>query len=124
MLICVCFLKIRRPPRTTRPDTLFAYTPLFRYSLVIWAFNASRRALAWARRFFASSTDSGVGAAIPSPVSVELRSEEHTTDLQSLMRTSYAVFFLQKKKKDSTQDKICSDSDCTAQHNSAQRHPV
>src|SRR3546814_6446895 len=71
-----------------------------RPSVAIRALSASRRALAWARRFFASSTDSGVGAVIPSPrqSTITNRSEEHTSELQSLMRISYAVFCLKKKK--------------------------
>src|SRR3546814_5934707 len=73
---------IRRPPRSTRTDTLFPYTTLFR----------SRRR----RRYCsprASATDSSFRAADAN------RSEEHTSELQSLMRISYAVFCLNKKKK-------------------------
>src|SRR3546814_2633417 len=92
---------IRRPPRSTRTDTLFPYTTLFRSldsapdrtcacapvpSLAIS--ESSRSAtpricgLGWGERLNASS-----------------RSEEHTSELQSLMRISYAVFCLKKKKK-------------------------
>src|SRR3546814_3749898 len=84
---------IRRPPRSTRTDTLFPYTTLFR------------------------SKDRAVDAAFDSieadgPASVLVvasgghcqllrveRSEEHTSELQSLMRISYAVFCLKKKNK-------------------------
>src|SRR3546814_1352118 len=74
---------IRRPPRSTRTDTLFPYTTLF--------------------RSLARPTDvfSGRAAAIQKRTSPgsELRSEEHTSELQSLMRISYAVFCLKKKTK-------------------------
>src|SRR3546814_1962706 len=78
---CVCFLMIRRPPRSTRTDTLFPYTTLFRSS------RAGLRAdLPDARRERLRGARAGV------------RSEEHTSELQSLMRISYAVFCLKKKK--------------------------
>src|SRR3546814_10755753 len=84
---------IRRPPRSTRTDTLFPYTTLFR-----------------------SETGTGLGLSLVSVIEHHLdrhaaererkrldragnRSEEHTSELQSLMRTSYAVFCLRKKKK-------------------------
>src|SRR3546814_9778782 len=84
---------IRRPPRSTRTDTLFPYTTLFRSPIDILINNA--------------------GIALPAPIddpsfddawaatlAVNLtRSEEHTSELQSLMRISYAVFCLKKKKK-------------------------
>src|SRR3546814_4214203 len=84
------FLMIRRPPRSTRTDTLFPYTTLFR----------SRTGRAAAR-----AADPGGGpdlshrcrAGGPRPQGA--RSEEHTSELQSLMRISYAVFCLKKKKK-------------------------
>src|SRR3546814_6834901 len=80
------FLMIRRPPRSTRTDTLFPYTTLFRSRLVAavsgWCVNATSRT--------ASPRDPGCGAE---------RSEEHTSELQSLMRISYAVFCLKKKKQ-------------------------
>src|SRR3546814_6556480 len=77
---------IRRPPRSTRTDTLFPYTTLFR---------------------------SSSARTVPEPVSIAplrarhcctsaraaCRSEEHTSELQSLMRISYAVFCLKKKKR-------------------------
>src|SRR3546814_5925953 len=81
---------IRRPPRSTRTDTLFPYTTLFRSEG--WNDHAGGGAhiaigiepvpdMTGAIRFIGS------------------RSEEHTSELQSLMRTSYAVFCLKKKKK-------------------------
>src|SRR3546814_3621501 len=91
------FLMIRRPPRSTRTDTLFPYTTLFR---------------SWQHL-----TDSGHGFLLlrhlsgpegeardqcgPVP-----RSEEHTSELQSLMRISYAVFCLKKKKKQKIKESI------------------
>src|SRR3546814_6065336 len=86
---------IRRPPRSTRTDTLFPYTTLFRslevYAVMLggWSCN-SKYALLGGLRVTAQT------------VSYEVfmgRSEEHTSELQSLMRISYAVFCLKKKKK-------------------------
>src|SRR3546814_10401336 len=75
---------IRRPPRSTRTDTLFPYTTLFR------SFQSIRRSIP------------NSGTAAPGPTTIGSaalpRSEEHTSELQSLMRISYAVFCLKKKK--------------------------
>src|SRR3546814_3708631 len=85
---------IRRPPRSTRTDTLFPYTTLFRSD----AGAALRRAAA------ARGAGAGAGgeprdpAARRADVEPRRRSEEHTSELQSLMRISYAVFCLKKKK--------------------------
>src|SRR3546814_14990457 len=83
------FLMIRRPPRSTRTDTLFPYTTLFRSG---YGFPAAM----------------GVQIAHPDALVIDIageasflmniRSEEHTSELQSLMRISYAVFCLKKKK--------------------------
>src|SRR3546814_9766048 len=79
---------IRRQPRSTRTDTLFPYTTLFRSSgtALFGTFAMPWRQLpvAVSRSFIER----------PSPD----RSEEHTSELQSLMRISYAVFCLKKKK--------------------------
>src|SRR3546814_2872017 len=75
---------IRRPPRSTRTDTLFPYTTLFRSS------QSAGFVFIYIRLFLL------VGA-MGSHVSGK-RSEEHTSELQSLMRISYAVFCLKKKK--------------------------
>src|SRR3546814_4222191 len=73
---------IRRPPRSTRTDTLFPYTTLFRSE--------------FARRRRDARAGFGIDAgAVPQRAR---RSEEHTSELQSLMRISYAVFCLKKKK--------------------------
>src|SRR3546814_5451545 len=94
---------IRRPPRSTRTDTLFPYTTLFR-SVV---FNSSAQPIADIGRrlaFFEAIGPGGVhssSSALParcSSCAVPYRSEEHTSELQSLMRISYAVFCLKKKK--------------------------
>src|SRR3546814_13631481 len=81
LLSCLFFfLMIRRPPRSTRTDTLFPYTTLFRSCRP-----PDARAVHAATAGCARSPESG------------RRSEEHTSELQSLMRTSYAVFCLKKK---------------------------
>src|SRR3546814_10738079 len=86
------FLMIRLPPRSTRTDTLFPYTTLFRSPDV-----RDCRAPFRARRVrFPSRGPRTPAAGAPAPRS---RSEEHTSELQSLMRISYAVFCLKKKKK-------------------------
>src|SRR3546814_9102224 len=79
-------LMIRRPPRSTRTDTLFPYTTLFR----------SCRPLACP---IPLSVKSSFRHSLPwGSFSLPGRSEEHTSELQSLMRISYAVFCLKKKK--------------------------
>src|SRR3546814_2436529 len=108
-MFCFFFLMIRRPPRSTRTDTLFPYTtpfrsPAARTAGLHAARNLERMAAAPCGRhefaivptLAASSGETqrqlaidGVGIA---------RSEEHTSELQSLMRISYAVFCLEKKK--------------------------
>src|SRR3546814_14997234 len=90
----VFFLMIRRPPRSTRTDTLFPYTTLFRSLL--------RRKLtleAW--RSMLLDLETGTPDAFVDWFALDRieRSEEHTSELQSLMRISYAVFCLKKKKK-------------------------
>src|SRR3546814_4115688 len=80
---------IRRPPRSTRTDTLFPYTTLFRSS-------GTRRDPA-IRACANSSSSRTSNSAVP-PSRSPVRSEEHTSELQSLMRISYAVFCLKKNK--------------------------
>src|SRR3546814_1911325 len=85
---------IRRPPRSTRTDTLFPYTTLFRSKSRCWTLPPrSRIEFQIASLFFALSTSKASRCG--------LRSEEHTSELQSLMRISYAVFCLKKKKRTS-----------------------
>src|SRR3546814_6518346 len=90
---------IRRPPRSTRTDTLFPYTTLFRSARSLFqrhenALDAPEPTGGARSRGKASPGDGG----ILSYLSADRRSEEHTSELQSLMRISYAVFCLKKKK--------------------------
>src|SRR3546814_6341793 len=106
---CICFLMIRRPPRSTRTDTLFPYTTLFRSgavreldpAAVHHPHRADERAVGNGRhhpaRLRQQHPDSGRPRRAGRPGGEERRSEEHTSELQSLMRTSYAVFCLKKK---------------------------
>src|SRR3546814_2546678 len=88
-----CFLMIRRPPRSTRTDTLFPYTTLFRSRAPLRPPAPSdRRRVPWRYRAAALRH---IARAASRPGG---RSEEHTSELQSLMRISYAVFCLKKKK--------------------------
>src|SRR3546814_1600708 len=95
------FLMIRRPPRSTRTDTLFPYTTLFRSSSIGSAVGTAPR---WARFLVARATSAPQQCIVRRehwPCSNrphDGRSEEHTSELQSLMRISYAVFCLKKKK--------------------------
>src|SRR3546814_5032965 len=91
----------RRPPRSTRTDTLFPYPTLFRSAVRGEAARIMRRTDPDAIDEERALRDLG----LDSLMSVELRnalvakrSEEHTSELQSLMRISYAVFCLKKKK--------------------------
>src|SRR3546814_13897158 len=84
------FLMIRRPPRSTRTDTLFPYTTLFR------SYCTDTAAVAGCVLGGGGSVN---GMAFIHPPTWDFdRSEEHTSELQSLMRISYAVFCLKKKK--------------------------
>src|SRR3546814_4801596 len=83
------FLMIRRPPRSTRTDTLFPYTTLFR--------SPSRATGQATRSSRSSSPRRRCRTSTPPSTSSPSRSEEHTSELQSLMRISYAVFCLKKK---------------------------
>src|SRR3546814_8620250 len=90
---------IRRPPRSTRTDTLFPYTTLFRSLL-----NSDNARYSSTRveksPWHINSIPSMFGMCILNIDGIEfIRSEEHTSELQSLMRISYAVFCLKKKKK-------------------------
>src|SRR3546814_6853594 len=84
---------IRRPPRSTRTDTLFPYTTLFRSPVPCPIGLVVKNG---------SNTCCSVASSMPQPSSriatSTRRSEEHTSELQSLMRISYAVFCLKKKK--------------------------
>src|SRR3546814_10241061 len=128
-MCCFCFfVMIRRPPRSTRTDTLFPYTTLFRSAKAFrLALDAHLEAVE--EKHAADADDQAgqrrdhrvrytvghrprVGAAADhhavehfehggdgAEQAEQRRSEEHTSELQSLMRISYAVFCLKKKKK-------------------------
>src|SRR3546814_7667648 len=81
---------IRRPPRSTRTDTLFPYTTLFRS---LWS--VARCAAKYANWRWTARAPAPIARSIRQPLIA--RSEEHTSELQSLMRISYAVFCLKKK---------------------------
>src|SRR3546814_6853512 len=90
---------IRRPPRSTRTDTLFPYTTLFRSALGrntarVGADHRPGPGDVAADILFGHQKINGVDPAVV----LDDRSEEHTSELQSLMRISYAVFCLKKKK--------------------------
>src|SRR3546814_4673423 len=122
MFVFVCvffFLMLRLPPRSTRTDTLFPYTTLFRSleAQLCGQFDVSCDLRGQPHRLLGHATDVDAGAAelarleqgdagaVPGgaecrgqPPGAAARSEEHTSELQSLMRISYAVFCLKKKK--------------------------
>src|SRR3546814_8898064 len=88
------FLMIRRPPRSTRTDTLFPNTTLFRsHGIHVPRQGARERG---------GVVDVAFDPLDIEPCQILERSEEHTSELQSLMRISYAVFCLKKKKRPQT----------------------
>src|SRR3546814_10895277 len=90
LFLFLFFLMIRRPPRSTRTDTLFPYTTLFR----------SPSAIAKLEMLRAVTTSRAlIDFILGIPRKLSGRSEEHTSELHSLMRISYAVFCLKKKTK-------------------------
>src|SRR3546814_3711003 len=118
---------IRRPPRSTRTDTLFPYTTLFRSTALPYSDGEERTALRQAQGertigiFFALAVRPASPASLPTPPPSQpaavsparrcstpppCRSEEHTSELQSLMRISYAVFCLKKKNTTHTPLKL------------------
>src|SRR3546814_4395216 len=84
---------IRRPPRSTRTDTLFPYTTLFRST------RQSRSPSCCARNWTTCGRPGSMSATPARTICRASRSEEHTSELQSLMRISYAVFCLKKKNQ-------------------------
>src|SRR3546814_12123157 len=119
------FLMTRRPPRSTRTDTLFPYTTLFRSGniyddrasgsrddrpglaaclkslrvgdvLIVWKLDRLGRTLTHLVSTVQNLSDRGIGLRV---LTGKGGSEEHTSELQSLMRISYAVFCLKKQKK-------------------------
>src|SRR3546814_5200247 len=111
--LCLFFLMIRRPPRSTRTDTLFPYTTLFRsrgnpVKVRESQLHRDKRSPNSPRHASGCRADcrpsrprfsQAVSARASMPEDPVHRSEEHTSELQSLMRISYAVFCLKKKKK-------------------------
>src|SRR3546814_5517575 len=98
-MLCMCtflffFLMIRRPPRSTRTDTLFPYTTLFRSGLPC---NAHVITVLLQQGMPLRVEQVGGHHLRTHLLRRDLRSEEHTSELQSLMRISYAVFCLKKK---------------------------
>src|SRR3546814_9624736 len=116
---------IRRPPRSTRTDTLFPYTTLFRSIAAKLTFGERSSLVAFDRRGVIAEPFGQIGACFDKPPGYacargagrkggsalhcvghgydedrtgKFRSEEHTSELQSLMRSSYAVFCLKTKK--------------------------
>src|SRR3546814_9645682 len=110
---------IRRPPRSTRTDTLFPYTTLFRsgrfLAVVDLADGAMRRQLGApdGRHFYGHAVFDRAERLLYTTE----RSEEHTSELQSLMRTSYAVFCLKKK---TATEPATKETQSTATNNTAQ----
>src|SRR3546814_15331000 len=121
LLFYFFFLMIRRPPRSTRTDTLFPYTTLFRsrtrdssgpgrpsmrlavitHEIWLMSHSVTRHSSSQRVAVSGSSMPRSVLATLPfreptTALSIS-RSEEHTSELQSLMRISYAVFCLKKK---------------------------
>src|SRR3546814_1144357 len=122
--LCFFFLVIRRPPRSTRTDTLFPYTTLVRSGqddrdqaepgrqAGAWRAAAGRQGLGRDRRDALCAARRGLSVAAgpfglfhpdrTDRIRRQDRSEEHTSELQSLMRISYAVFCLTKKNISTT----------------------
>src|SRR3546814_1249412 len=95
---------IRRPPRSTRTDTLFPYTTLFRSFFGLGRqrnpeSGDSRTPNLRQRNPESSASVNETPNFFVASMKPRIRSEEHTSELQSLMRISYAVFCLKKKKK-------------------------
>src|SRR3546814_2351446 len=95
---------IRRPPRSTRTDTLFPYTTLFRSThMRIGFIGLGTMGASMAANLQEAGYDLLVHDLRRASADRHVdRSEEHTSELQSLMRISYAVFCLKKKKKNIT----------------------
>src|SRR3546814_5294644 len=100
---------IRRPPRSTRTDTLFPYTTLFRSDAAPTPWRSGDDPQGYAHfRDIPGQSDTWTPGEwsrlsdrkedVPGQDNERLRSEEHTSELQSLMRISYAVFCLKKKR--------------------------
>src|SRR3546814_2069696 len=94
----IFFLMIRRPPRSTRTDTLFPYTTLFRSAQPLSA--PLQDGIRFLHIPLPAPPTAFLAVCLPRRAAIRayrVRSEEHTSELQSLMRISYAVFCLKKK---------------------------
>src|SRR3546814_1257039 len=121
---------IRRPPRSTRTDTLFPYTTLFRSAAspiapVIRAPSPRTPGTVHAGAgagvdLFAAAADAIVQFHHQRRGRRRRRSEEHTSELQSLMRISYAVFCLKKKKNEIMQQRLDNNTIHTKRNNKPQ----
>src|SRR3546814_3745545 len=120
---------IRRPPRSTRTDTLFPYTTLFRSASKQPAshtdllpaeipLSAGMRVNHWKDPTWLTQRSTPIRPSRPEAA----RSEEHTSELQSLMRISYAVFCLKKKKHENLQTTI--NNICNKQTTKCQPHTI
>src|SRR3546814_6174695 len=97
LIVLICFvLSIRRPPRSTRTDTLFPYMALFRSH----GARLGRENVRLTGRKQGASFATRLGLFLLR----HIRSEEHTSELQSLMRISYAVFCLKQKQHTNTRN--------------------
>src|SRR3546814_10947714 len=105
-MVFIMFLMLRRPPRSTRTDTLFPYTTRFRSSSVtarspIYSSRYPGRHLSSGGSLYHVPCDDellNLRGTLVNAKQADIRSEEHTSELQSLMRISYAVFCLKKNK--------------------------
>src|SRR3546814_5945324 len=111
MYLVVFFLMLRRPPRSNRTDTLFPYTTLFRSIPFSVAHTPAQQRPTVQGLYPPPPSTSARGASLTTSrttrhsAPLDRRSEEHTSELQSLMRISYAVFCLKKKKHKQQHDK-------------------
>src|SRR3546814_6509736 len=110
--MCYCCVRQQRPQRATRPDTRLPYTTLFRakgvkkavanvegpLARVVTGLDAQEQAVVDQAMIDADGTANKSKLGANAILAVSLRSEEHTSELQSLMRISYAVFCLKKKQ--------------------------
>src|SRR3546814_20904830 len=106
MSLFFVFLMIQRPPRSTLTDTLLPYTTLFRSAVQLAQKHLARLEIGQLGDLRSAEEVAGEDATLDDQGGVRLgkvtqalgsRSEEHTSELQSLMRKSYAVFCLKKK---------------------------
>src|SRR3546814_4991428 len=125
------FLMIRRQPRSTHTDTLFPYTTLFRSVAALVGQGEAmveKGAIAKAKENLAQAQGlckANCAAVGQLAAAIEKgRSEEHTSELQSLMRISYAVFCLKKKKHTNTKPSKRHHKDNKKINNNKSRQPT